>query len=105
MTIEHFNSLGLTMKEYYYLPPEEKLEHNKKYTYNPFDERIRRGELPLITMGSLDLDGPWTDGFHLISGPFNFNFNKKIEVKNNIVIRVWGITEDYEWDEKFKTWI
>jgi len=104
MTEEHFNSLGLTLKQYHGLDKEEKYSYNEEYFYNPFDERIRRGELPLITMGSLQLDGPWEDGGHFITNPFNCDFMYKIEVKSNEVVRAWKLIDHSEWVVMPKPW-
>ena len=104
MTQEHFDSLGITLEEYYNLPKEELIEINRPYMYNPFDERIRREELPMSNPLTCELYGPWEDGYHLLPNPFNFYFIRKIEVKDNVVIRAWKVTDDYNWIEIPKPW-
>jgi hypothetical protein len=104
MKIEEFNTFGITIKEYYDLSKDEKYKMNEKHMYSPFDERIRSGELPLSTVDSFKLDGTWTDGVHLTANPFNFDFNKKIEVKNMLVVRAWELSDDYAWIELPKPW-
>jgi hypothetical protein len=97
MTQEHFDSLGITLEEYYNLPKEELMEINKEFMYNPFDERIRRNEIPTANPFQYKLYGPWKDGIHLMANPFNFHFVKKFEVKNMEIIRAWDVTDDYKW--------
>jgi hypothetical protein len=96
MTEKHFDSLGLTLKEYHDLPSEEQLELNKDYCYNPFDPRIKRNELPMMNAFTFDISGPWEDGGHYTPNPFNFIFHRKMKIRNNNVVKAWDITDDYE---------
>jgi len=93
MTEKHFNSLGLTLKEYHNLTNEEQLELNKDYFYNPFDERIKRNELPMANIFKFELFGPWEDGGHYMANPFNCRFIKKFKVRNNNIVQAWDIID------------
>lgn len=96
-----FNRLGMSVKEFNNLPREDQFNHFKGDFYNPFD---LPPDAPMLNPFTFKTFGKWRDGSHLLVHIFSGHIYNRILVRNNVVIKVEELNDEYRWVEIKKPW-
>jgi hypothetical protein len=85
--ISKHEELGFTAEEWNKLSSEHKKDFMKGEMYDPFN---LPDDVTMLNPFSFDLTGPWVDGEHILYHLFSLDVWKKIEIKNEEVIKAWN---------------
>jgi hypothetical protein len=76
------------------LSREEKFEINKDNLFDPFSEEAKNA--PSVDPFQKKLYNNWENGTYLLCNPFNLDYHYKMVVKDNKIIKMYDLDENFE---------